>query len=344
MPTEREIEYANRLQENLASSQTECDEGLVAANEPTLAEEAVKTADEKYANIVATASLHAENKDMQGLLDEASAVHMKVQQEADMTTLNAKFASTWCGHALSTQRPNYRDWYAKYAMEARDEATQHSLRARNALDVLKTSLAQDIQDLILMIELNPDMIMLEAEYEVDKQILTDHLEDVKAAIGELDVEMAALPVDAPETIPLLRQRAPLVEEQKQVEGAISSASAFGLGQSELLRKELLESLTPGCDVDPPLVYTLRSFQGYQASDTNWSPEEETNGSKEEWYRKFGDLIAQRVPERLTYLYNITSGGCIDPGKTYLATIVELRELCSQYEQNQLLDCLENFVE
>jgi len=63
-------------------------------------------------------------------------------------------------------------------------------------------------------------------------------------------------------------------------------------------------------------------------ETNWDPQDEAAGSKEEWFQKFGDIIVKEVPCQLKLVYNTSTGGCIkeDAELSVMVVVTELQTM------------------
>jgi len=163
----------------------------------------------------------------------------------------------------------------------------------------------EMEEVVALIEYDPVMSELETTVEEDGAILLEHLNAVKTKIAVVEFQIQQLPDTSPIIGVLEKKRASLLEEEMQIETVLTNEEQFHISQSALKKDEFYESVAPNFVESPPLQYILRSRQENNnlVVEANWDLEDEVSGSKEEWFRRFGDNLVADVPRRLMLVYN-----------------------------------------
>lgn len=336
-------EYIDRLSSNLESSNTGCEQVKKAMVQKTLAEEAVLVADEIYDEVLELALLYPDNADVILIKEKATAAHSKVKQEGAAAAAAAELASHFCDQV---QRRLEESDFESLVQEETSAATEATLLARVALSGEKQA-RDEMEELVSLIEFDPVLSEIEGTTEEDEAVLKDHLAAVEAEILEVDSQIKALPKAAPATkvAALDNKLESLMEEENQIEEALVNEEQFRLSQSALVKDEFYESVAPDFVATPPLEYVLRSsLSGTNLTvEINWDPLDEVSGSKEEWFRRYGDMIVVDIPKRLFKAYNTTTGGCIEEDSD-LIVVVLLNELETVWESSDPLQCSLDLLE
>ena len=336
--TFQEDEFITRLSSNLGASNTDCEEVKTAVIQKTIAEQALLLSGAIYDEVMQMASGYDGNADVESIKMKAQAAHQKVQEEGAAAATAAELASEWCGQSQNPQMRRLQGAYEQLVQEEATVATQATQQAREALSEEKVS-RNEMEELVSLIEFDPAMSQLEVAIEEDEALLKDHLNAVESEISHVDSQIEQLPAAAPKVVSLEKKRDSLVKEEIQIEDVLTNEEQFRLSQSALKKDEFYESVAPIFIAAPPLQYILRSSQhGTNLTvETNWDPEDETAGSKEEWFRRFGDMVASEVPKRLIKVYNTSTGGCITED-TDLSVVVIVTELETMWETFDQVQC------
>lgn len=316
LPRTREMDYLSRLTSNLDSGNTECEEVKQAMILKTLAEETAIAGDDTYDKIFEIARGYEGNADVERIKKKAKASNDKVHNEAAKACAAAELASDLCEAA----RRRLLDGKQKQIHEEVEVASAAVLESRLALSETKTA-KNEMKEAVDLIEFDPKMSQLEANVEQDVAALVEHLDNVEAAITEVEAQLQALPDETtPEASALKTKLESLVKEEKQIEEVLANDEQFLVSQSALKKEEMYQSTAPNFKQSPPLQYVETSSSpenGLPKGDTallqyllrsrtseenidkqaNWDAADETAGSKEEWFRRFGDRLVADLETR-----------------------------------------------
>jgi hypothetical protein len=325
--------YMSRLESNLDTGNTECQEVTNAMLQKTLAEEAAITSHMVFDEIIDLSRGHEGNADTERIKVDALMAHLKVQEESAKAAAAAQMVSDLC-----TNNGQYQ-----IMVEELDAAITATFESRAALSEVKTA-RDEMEEVVSLLNFDPTMSELEATFEEDEAILVEHLNSVEAEIDEVDSQLEALPDTAPEGVALGNKRGSLVEEEQHIEGALSNEEQFVISQSALKKDEFYESVAPDFVESPPLQYILRSRQADNdlTVETNWDGADEIFGSKEAWFRRFGSMLVVEIPNRLMLSHSPSKGGCI-PEDTDLSIAVVITELETVWEQLVPPQCSTGFL-
>lgn len=324
-----EQEFLDRLTANLDSSNTACEKVKEAMVQKTIAEETAMQGDKVYDEVMKLAIGNEGNSDVERIKKDAEEKHSRILEEAAKACGTADLASQVCMHS-QTQ--------SQRSLAKEDEIVQKELVA-SAGSVLESRLAlsdekvarEEMEEVIALIGFDPVMSELQTAIKDDERILKRHKDDVEDKISQVNSQIKAMPDSAPEIAVLEKKKDSLVAEELQIEDALDNEEKFVISQSALKKDELYESVAPDFSKSPPLQYILRSKQsnnGVSVVEKNWKTEDETAGSKEEWFRRFCEKLAIEVPRRLKLQYSQSKGGCItDDAELELdMTVTELQSV------------------
>jgi len=322
-----EDEYVNRLSSNLASSNTNCKQVKVAMIQKTIAEETVEESRKMKDEIIALSNGYDGNANIEKIKAKAEAAHLKVQEEAVKACTAADLASDYCGQARSMMRGLQEQ---QALQDELDVATAAVVDSRVALSDEIVALGE-MREAVALVDFDPTMSQLEASVKEDEAILVDHLDAVETKIADVKAQLQQ--VSGSEGTGLEKQKGSLEEEETKIEKVLSDQDKFLISESAFKKDEYYNSVAPDFLGSPPLQYILRSRPSGDSVtvEINWDPQDEAAGSKEEWFRKFGDIIVKEVPRRLKLVYNTSTGGCIKEDAELSVTVV-VTELQTMWEQ------------
>lgn len=337
-----ESEYLNRLSANLATSNTACEKVKQAVIQKTIAEETVVQGNQAYDEVLKLALRFDGNVDVEEIKTEAELAHLRVLDEAAKASSAADLASKLCS---KPQMRSLRRLVEEDEVRVQEEveiAATAVVESRLALSQEK-ALRDEMEELVALIEFDPVFSELEADIDEDVVILLEHKMAVLTEILHVDLQIQALLDGAPEVIALEKKRDCLVAEERQIEKALSNRGQFRFSQSALKKDEFYESVAPDFDKSPALQYNFRSRQSGNdfSMEFSWISQKETAGSKEEWFRRFGEMAVVDVLRRLRLAYNTTNGGCIAEENIDLSVVVIVAEAVSVWETLDLEECTAN---
>jgi hypothetical protein len=286
-----EQEFLNRLTQNLVTSNTACEQVKQAMIQKTIAEETVAQGEKIYDQVMSLSLGLEGNADIEKIKREAEIAHLQVANEAAKACAAADLASQLCRASQNRALRGLTEEEEDLVQQEVQVATTAVVESRYALSQEKTS-RDDIEEIVALIEFDPAMSELEAAIKEDEKILIEHQTAVKTEISLVDSQIQASPNTTTKVVPLELKKASLVKEEQQIEGALLNEEQFRISQSALKKDEYYSSVAPDFNVSPPLQYILRSNQidNIVTVEKNWDEQDAKSGSKEEWFRRFGDML------------------------------------------------------
>lgn len=323
-----ETKYLDRLETNLNTSNTACEQVKQAMIQKTIAEETLVQSDKTYDEVMKLARNVAANTDIERIKQEIEFAHLRVELETTKARAAADLASLMCNKAADNSIRKLVNEDNELVQEVEAAATA-VVEARLSLTDEKR-LRDEMEEVVALIDLNPAMGQ-------DEATLLELKDAVEAEILQVESQIEALPESSGEIATLERKKQSLLAEKTEIEEALSNQNEFTISQSALKKGEFYDSVAPDFNEFPPLQYILTStLAGTNLTvQKNWG-NEETSGSKEEWFRRFGDLLVM-LPRRLIRVYNTTTGGCITE-ETELSVSVNVTEIESVWETLDPVEC------
>lgn len=332
----RETEYLHRLSANLDMSNTACEEVKQAMVQKTIAEETLIQSDATYDDVMMLATNLEGNPDVERIKDEAKSAHLRVQVEATKARAAADLASNLCDkvNASSLRRlANINEELEREALDALTavvDARQWFTRAKHLKD--------EMEEVISLNQFDPSISDLKNTNPNDEATLLELKQAVEAEILQVQSQIQALPESSDKIAALENKKEFLLKEKADIEEALSGNHEFTISQSALKKDQFYVSVAPDFDESPPLQYILTTTQtnANLMAKKNWDDQSETSGSKEEWFRRFGDLLAI-LPRRLRLVYKTETGGCLKEDSALSVTVI-ITEIESIWETLNPEEC------
>lgn len=303
----------------MGESSVECASLTEAMNSKALAIESAMDADDVLANITAMATSYTGSMNVQNITDFARDAHQETTDASIAAGLATDQTESLCqtGHWASTVEK--RDQFFMLAHQAADSVAVHAAEAKNGLAILIAAY-NDMKRLTALIKYDgTEKVAIEQELFVLGEELVGKIEKVELQIEDLENAMD-LTKDEMDLLNLGRTRDTLVTEQVSLEDLQLTNEEILNEQLDIKQAFFEEEILPDWSREEPLQFIAKSYGQEKKSATNWNRANEPTGSKEEWFGKFGNLVLEEVPHRLTMAFNITTGGCIEHNTTLLVTV------------------------
>jgi hypothetical protein len=324
-----ENDYVSRLLLNLESSNTSCEDVVYAIQQKTLAEEALLVGDVVFDSITQLATTAGDNAEVGGLRVDAYLAHLRVQDESAKSAAAAQRSSDLCSEGN-------QELLMKDELEV---ATAAANQTRLALAELKMT-RDKVEEVIAILGFDPTLSNLRPGTDNAATILLlKHMGLLESEMAIVDSRIQELAdTDPAFATALERKRASLLEEEMDVETALTSKEPFHIGHSALKKDEYYQSVAPDSAESPPMEYTSDS------SPTGTSHDKAATAmSREEWFQRFTDMVADRVKTRLLLGFDKKVGGCIRANSKAIYVAVVVNEIESVWEQFDPVQCTTAFL-
>lgn len=318
-------DYISRLEANLNSSNTQCEEVARAVQQKTFAEEALLASHVVFDEITALSAGFIGNYDVNRIRVDAFLYAIMVQDGSAKASAAALATSELCSQGqlelLSDE--------LKLAIAATNQT-------RLALADLKMS-RDAMEETVALISFDPTLSELLPTDETRDIALLQHLGAVETEVAAVDSQMNEVPDSALVLPSLGRKRESLVKEEMEVEAVLTSDNTFPISKSALKKDEYYQTKAPDFDEVPPLQLLARSRQ----PDDNIGRTATRPLSREEWLSNFFDSLATGALLRVLNGYKLSQGGCVEDSEVLVT--VHVTEVATVWEQFDPTQCSTAFL-